>query len=352
MATLEDPAVLSKLEELRNESPSSFSLSELSILNLVSDKTTGVAVRWISYNYKETVEASTIRFRDLEAEGRGSARASRRRPVTVAPATRQTPKKGKKATTTTKTPKTRNPRGGLGGQPNTTTTKRAPSANSSIVTAEGRDDDDDNNLDDSGNSTQLSAIGTLKGPSESAEGKSLGGASNNDNSRQQTMSVPQNQNAIDLHDDEDTDSSDDDDEDENTVKRDQSSSDGSFVTAGDHSTFRNQLSKKRRRNGSTTSSEDTNEKFVHKNKKKRARGSSGRSSNDGDSDYINYSDSDSFSFPTEASSKTSGSKRQQQQHQNGCDSGEDGNDNVVGVENGQTNMTNWMKMKQFFTNFV
>ena len=88
MAVLTDPTVLARLKEKQNESlkqasssqaplSSSFSLSSLLILDLVAHGTLPVGVRWSSTNQKDTVEASSIRFRDLEAEGRGSARSGR-----------------------------------------------------------------------------------------------------------------------------------------------------------------------------------------------------------------------------------------------------------------------------------
>lgn len=369
MAILEDPAVLSKLQRTRKEMPLSSSLSDIHFVDLVAKRTTKVAVRWTSTNYKETVEASTIRFRDLEAEGRGSARGgrrARRRPVAPRPVapTPRSPRKGKtvvkKVTPVQKVvpvkkiapveqvaPEGKNRR--ELGQPGAVR-KRPPSTNSSIVTAEGRDDDS------SWNSRQLSSIGTFKESVAAAEDKSIGSSGSDS-----LLQVLKNQNPIDLHDD-DFDSSDDEAVSERMrIKRERNetlgmkqehSSLGSSFSASEASST---LSKKRRRveqtnNSSSAASEKSNGDKFERNTKKRATDSSCRSSVDGDIDYNGFG-SDSFSCPTEESSKKSGGK-QQQQYPNGYDSGEEDEDGIVPAENGQTNMTNWMKMKRFFTNFV
>lgn len=75
MAILEDPAVLSKLKERREKESASFALADLSILDLA---TGNVHIRWATTGQTDRVEAATIRFRDLDAEGRGSKRSSRR----------------------------------------------------------------------------------------------------------------------------------------------------------------------------------------------------------------------------------------------------------------------------------
>lgn len=75
MAVLEDPVVLSKLKERREKESASFALADLSILDLA---TGNVQIRWATTGQTDRVEAATIRFRDLDTEGRGSKRSSRR----------------------------------------------------------------------------------------------------------------------------------------------------------------------------------------------------------------------------------------------------------------------------------
>ena len=74
--TMAELAVLSKLQERREKESASFALADLSILDLETDS---VEIRWATTGQKARIEAATIRFRDIHAEGRGSKRSSRRR---------------------------------------------------------------------------------------------------------------------------------------------------------------------------------------------------------------------------------------------------------------------------------
>mmetsp|Transcript_22519 Transcript_22519/g.47667 ORF Transcript_22519/g.47667 Transcript_22519/m.47667 type:complete len:604 (-) Transcript_22519:1903-3714(-) len=116
MATLDDPGIVSILETKRKESLSSssssspFDMSGLSVSDLTGSASSGVAIRWSSTNLKEVVEASTVRIRDLEREGRGSERGgrpSRRRgrqtTPDVPPKAAKTSKKAAKTLSTSKT---------------------------------------------------------------------------------------------------------------------------------------------------------------------------------------------------------------------------------------------------------
>ena len=81
-ATLEDPEILSKLNELREqESPDAFSLSDVPIVDLIDqhDGEARVRIRWSSSGRTDTVAASSIRFRDLATEERSARRRGRRR---------------------------------------------------------------------------------------------------------------------------------------------------------------------------------------------------------------------------------------------------------------------------------
>lgn len=145
MAILEDAVVLSKLEEERKSE--SFSIEDLSILDIT---TTSVAIRWATTGQKAEVEASTIRFRDLQAEGRGSKRSSRRR---EAPQPEATP-----SNTSVKTAqKRKRKRNEQAGSKKSNSSKSKGSSNvSSIVTADSipdtlasSDDVDSANFDSS-----------------------------------------------------------------------------------------------------------------------------------------------------------------------------------------------------------
>ena len=211
MATLEDAAVLARLNERRERDPSSFSLTEVSILDLVPSSSTEVALCWTSTNRKETVEASTIRFRDLESEGRGSRRG--RKAVESPPV-----KKRKCNIQTTTRQSTRKP--------------KTRSTNSSIVSTEGQNDTtDENSLQSLTNEPRVESLkveikstneGDCMNTASKKEGKeSFGigarapndsldnsdGGKNNFSDKEQN-SLPQKQNVVDLYD-EDFDSSDD-----------------------------------------------------------------------------------------------------------------------------------------------
>ncbi len=147
MAILEDPAILSKLKAMRETE--SFSLADLSILDLATET---VAVRWATTGQKDTIEPSTIRFRDLQAEGRGSKRSSRRRaasqPLPEAPANPVGTRSRKRQ---------RNEPGGLEQSKSTkdstnvssiVTTNSKDSWNSTIETSVSNDDDDNDDNED------------------------------------------------------------------------------------------------------------------------------------------------------------------------------------------------------------
>lgn len=125
MAILEDPVVLSKLEERRKSE--SFSLADLSVLDLGIES---VSIRWATTGQKAEVEASTIRFRDLQAEGRGSKRSSRRREAPQSEAVQS----NNSVTTTQKRKRKRNEQAG---SKKSNSSKSKGSTNvSSIVTAD------------------------------------------------------------------------------------------------------------------------------------------------------------------------------------------------------------------------
>lgn len=323
MATLEEPAILSKLEEKKRES--SFSLTSLSILDMVPSGATYVTVRWDSTNTKDTVEASTIRFRDLESEGR----PSRRRRSAAAPPPPPVTTTKRKAKAQKKVPS------GAESQSNERKRKRtqdekadttiATSTNSSIITTEGRDDDG------SESNAQLGASKDLTVSTEESRIEEKSGESSSIHESVQNM-PQQEQNIVDALE-EDFDSSDD----EAIVyrmKMKKKAQEASIPPSESLVPLQPQALPQKK-----SSNESSSASSRKKSRKKKKR----RTFSKGSSEISDFG-SDSFSAPTEVSSKTSGKRRQR--------FGYDSDDDEKAVPDGQTNTTNWMKMKRFLTNIV
>ena len=324
MATLEEPAILSQLEEKKRES--SLSLTDLSILDLLSPGTTYVSVRWDSTNTKDTVEASTIRFRDLETEGRPSRRrrsaaAPPPPPVTM---TKRNTRAQKKVPSVAESQSKKRKRERA--QDEKTDTTIAISTNSSIITTEGRDDDG------SESNIQLGASKELIVSAEEFRIEEKSGECSSIQESRQNM-PQQEQNILDAFE-EDFDSSDD----EAIVyrmKMKKEAQEASIPPSENLAPLQPQTLPQKK--SSNESSSASCRKFSRKNKKRRTFSK--------DSSEISYFGSDSFSAPTEASSKISGKRRQRFEY-------DSDDDDDKAVPDGQTNTANWMKMKRFFTNFT
>jgi len=330
MATLEDPAVLSRLEEKKKQESSSFSLVGLNILHFLASGEIYVKIRWSSTNQKDKVEASSIRFRDLESEGRPSRRR-RRAPE----ATTQAPQKRKtrSAATETKARKRKRKRIQEEVQPDTTTS----TTNSSIITTEGRDDEIDER---SKPAAEEEASKDLPGPAQIEVNQEP----------QNALHQEKNKNIVDAYD-EDFDSSDD----EAMVHRMKLKRKAQEASIAPAKQKPNETKSRRSCNSSSTpsnSSSTTSRKSGQRRaKKKRRRIATTSSSSSGGSDL-----GSSFSAP---SSSIEASSKQSKKHGFFQDSSSSSSDPITSttttstsVSDGQTNTTNWMKMKRFFTNFV
>ncbi len=313
MATLEEPAILSKLEEKKRES--SFSLTDLSILDLVAPGTIYVSVRWDSTNTKDTVEASTIRFRDLETEGRPSRRrrsAAAPPPPPVTMAKRKTRAQKNVPSVAESQSKQRKRKRA---QEEKTDTTIATSTNSSIITTEGRDDDG------SESTVQLRVSKDLAVSAEESRIEEKRGESSSIQESRQNM-PQQEQNIVDAFE-EDFDSSDD----EAIVyrmKMKKEAQEASIPKSESLVPLQPQILPHKKSSNESSSASSRN---LSRKKKKRRTFSK-------DSSEISDFGSDSF-----------GKQRQRFEY----DSDDDGD---KAVPDGQTNTTNWMKMKRLFTNFV
>lgn len=383
MAKLEDANVLSKIQERReSSSSSSFSISSLLVSDVVPDESSMVEVRWSSTNQRDFVEASTIRFRDLESEGRPSRRRGGRL-STAPPQAASAPVRRKKrntknpvsSTTTTKTDvalpakkrrKVLSPKRAGPQVANSKIESVETSANSSIVTREGRDDDlssleqrsidskDSKSLPRSGIDTiEKNQNHSIDNPNAIAKAAPVENATNAQKSSETTETSCRKQipssppkNVIDLED-EDFDSSDDEaieyrmkmKYERNMVKIEQEEKCSTSADAKNIS--------KPNDDSTAATSRGSKRKIAHRKRKRITIPSESES----DHDYIDSgSESESFSAPTEASSR-----RGKRRYPNGYDSQEDDDDDQkIPADDGKTNTSNWEKMKQFFQgkNFV
>jgi len=345
MATLDDPVVFSKLKEKRDEMSSSpsFSITSLSITDLIDPEKLNVGIRWTSTNAKDNVESSSVRFRDMEAEGRGSKRgerSSRQRQATQttqpqAPIVSKKRKRKAVATKSVDVPTLVKPKSKVASRKqNRNNESGSTYSSTSFSISDFRDDDD--TLD---SSVLNPSTHSLEGPGKTNENDM--GSSHSSKEEPKPMNF----------DDEDFDSSDDEaivmrmkrkkelaearkiPRKGDKVDKSVASNNSKFSMNGKMRVYRvtgRPTEKKKRSRPDDDSANISNSGRQRKKKKSAEKMSIGTFSSDEESDYNN---------------SAYGSYKKV------FDSDED-DSGVVSAEKGQTNTTNWLKMKTFFKNFV